>query len=337
MSHLYVTLSDEDKIVKFDMDDQSGNLENPESFRVSGKPGPLAKHPSGQFIYAGRRGTNQVTSFSVDPAGKLHQISEIGLESDPCYMATDRQGQFLLSAYYSGGGVSVHRIGDDGAATGPDVQWIKTGTGAHCIQTDPTNQFVFVPHIAGAGPNAIFQFKFDDDEGILAPNSPFIETPSRQDGPRHFCFHPELNILYTSNEQGCSVTAYEIDRKSGTLSAVQTVSTLPADYDGDNSCSQIQITPSGSFLYAPNRGHDSIAGFKVDPSTGQLTPIGHTPAERVPRAFSIDPQGHFLYAAGLETGKLTSFRINQQTGALESFGTYAVGASPMWVLITHSN
>ena len=131
------------------------------------------------------------------------------------------------------------------------------------------------------------------------------------------------------------MTAYHFDVSTGTLSPFQTVSTLPDDFDGRNSCAQIQITPSGQFLYAPNRGHNSIAGFAVEAATGQLTPIGHFPTEPVPRAFSIDPTGNFLYAAGLESGRLAAYRIDQTTGTLSHLETYAVGERPMWVLITN--
>ena len=200
------------------------------------------------------------------------------------------------------------------------------------MQTDLSNRFAFVPHIADKGPNLIFQFKFDQGTGRLTPNSPPRLTPADA-GPRHYCFHPSKDILYFTNEQGSSVTAYNLDSSAGTLSAFQTVSTLPNDYEGENSCAQIQISPSGRFLYAPNRGHDTIAGFSVDASTGELTPVGHTPAEAVPRAFTLDPGGNFLYAAGLESGRLASYRIDRETGGLEPLETHTVGQGPMWVLI----
>ena len=133
--------------------------------------------------------------------------------------------------------------------------------------------------------------------------------------------------------QGCSVTAYRLDASAGTLSAAQTVSTLPAGYSGKSSCAQIRIAPSGRFLYAPNRGHNTIASFAVDASTGLLTPTGHAAAEPVPRAFNLDPDGKFLYAAGLESGRLTAYRIDAGTGRLETLKTYPLGARPMWVLI----
>jgi 6-phosphogluconolactonase len=202
------------------------------------------------------------------------------------------------------------------------------------MQTDPSNKFAFVPHIAGNGPNAIFQFRFDENTGHITPNSPPRVEPEEHLGPRHFCFHPTQNILYFSNEQGCSVTGYRLDTATGTLSAFQTIITLPEGYSERNTCSQIQISPSGKFLYAPNRGHNSIACFSVEASSGRLTPIGQVPTEAVPSAFSLDPEGNFLYAAGSESDRLASYRVNGDTGELTPLETYSVGERPMWVLIT---
>jgi 6-phosphogluconolactonase len=190
-----------------------------------------------------------------------------------------------------------------------------------------------VPHIAGRGPNEIWQFRFDEQTGHLTPNSPPKVIPEQPVGPRHFCFHPGKDLLYFSNEQGCSVTAYRLDTSAGTLAPLQTVSTLPAGYTGQNTCSQIQIAPSGKFLYAPNRGHNSIACFAVDAATGLLTSLGQAPSETVPRAFSLDPDGKFLYAAGLESGRLAAYRIDADSGILQPLKTYPVGARPMWVMI----
>jgi 6-phosphogluconolactonase len=141
-------------------------------------------------------------------------------------------------------------------------------------------------------------------------------------------------MVYFSNEQGCSVTAYRLDAATGTLSALQTITTLPEGCTDRNTCSQIQLSPSGEFLYVPNRGHNSIAGFAVDAATGRLTAIGHVSTEAVPSAFSLDPQGKFVFAAGSASGRLASYRINNDTGALIPLETYAVGKRPMWVLIT---
>ena len=332
--YMYVSLSQEDKVLRLALDGNTGALERLGETAAPGRPAPLAASPDRRFLYVGRRDALEVSSYRIDPAdGDLSLLGTAGLESDPCFLSTDRRGRYLLSAYYNAGHAAVHPIGPDGTATAPPVEWRRTGTGAHCFQTDPTNRYGFVPHIAaGDGPNAIFQFHFDPDTGQLAPNTPDRVSPAEPLGPRHFCFHPGKDIIYCSNEQGCRVTGYHLEPATGVLTAFQTLSTLPDGFAGRNSCSQIQITPNGKYLYAPNRGHDSIAGFAVD-AGGMLTALGQTPSEKTPRAFSIDPTGNFLYSAGLESGQLAAFRIDDATGALTRIYTYAVGQGPMWVLI----
>jgi 6-phosphogluconolactonase len=180
----------------------------------------------------------------------------------------------------------------------------------------------------------ILQFRFDAQTGRLTPNSPFRVEPTERLGPRHYCFHPTLDLVYFSNEQGCSVTAYRLHKATGILSAMQTATTLPDGYTARNTCSQIHLTASGKFLYVANRGHNSIAGFAVDAGTGHLAPIGHTATEAVPSAFSLDPSGTFVFAAGTVSGHLASYRINAETGVLTPLTTQAVGQRPAAVQIT---
>ena len=178
------------------------------------------------------------------------------------------------------------------------------------------------------------QFRFDAQTGHLTPNSPFrVEQPELL-GPRHYCFHPTRNVVYFSNEQGSSITGYRLDTASGTLSATQTITTLPSGFTGRNTCSQIHLTPSARFLYVGNRGHNSIAGFAVD-GTGRLTAIGQTSTEPVPSAFCLDPAGRFIFAAGSASGRLASYRINGETGALTPMRTYAAGQRPQAVVGIH--
>jgi len=330
---VYVSLQGDDKIVKFAMDPATGGLDALGEVAVPGGPAPMVVDPAQRYLHVARRGECKISSYRIDQrTGDLSLIGTVSLRTDPCYLGVDRKGRFLLSAYYEGRGVAVHPIGDDGAVADPPVEQRDTARGAHCFQTDPSNRFAFVPHIAGRGPNAIWQFRFDEETGHLTPNSPAKVVPEEPVGPRHYCFHPFRGVVYFSNEQGCSVTAYRFDPSAGTLTALQTVSTLPNGYDGKNSCAQIRIHPSGRFLYAPNRGHNSIACFAVDASTGLLTATGHASAEPVPRAFNLDAGGNFLYAAGLESGRLTAFRIDGDTGRLDALKTYPVGTRPMWVL-----
>lgn len=333
--NVFITVSGEDRIARFAMDAESGELMPRTDIPLAGGPAPVAVSPDRRFMHIAQRGSNQLTSFAIDAAeGGLTPLGTIPLHSDPCYLATDRTGRYLLSAYYLAETAAVHRIGEDGAAIDPPVERRTTGRGAHCFQTDPANRFAFVPHIEGNGaPNAIFQFRFDAETGNIAANAPDRFAAPEMLGPRHFCFHPDKDLIYVSNEQGCSVSVLTFDAETGTLSHAQTVPTLPEDWSGENKCSQIRMTPCGRYLYAPNRGHDSIAAFAVDGDTGLLRPLGQTAAEPVPRAFEIDPAGRFLLSAGLESGRLAIYRIDGDSGRLEWTATHEVGAKPMWVTI----
>ncbi len=339
-TYMYISLQQEDRISLYVVDPETGGLQRRTEFPLPGMPAPMAIDPLKRFLFVGRRrpGEFGLSGFRIDHAtGRLELVNSVDLEGDPVHINTDRVGNYLLSAYYYQARVGVHGFSADGELGESPIEWLETGIGAHYVQTDPSNRYAFVPHIAEGnhtGVNAIFQFRFDQASGNLTANSPDRVVPNAPEGPRHICFNPNLDVVYSSNEQGCGVTAYRFDRARGTLSPFQTVPTLPEEFDGRNSCSQIQIAPSGRFLYAPNRGHNSIAGFTVDPSDGSLTPIGQVATEPVPRAFSLDPTGNFLYAAGLESGRLASYRVNQDNGQLEPLEVYPIGKGPMWVLIS---
>ena len=333
--HGYVSLQDDDRISIFTVDPATGKLTWQEDVAVDGGPAPLAIDPGRNFLYVGRRGSQELSSYRIDPrTGGLSLIGTAPLQGEPVYLATDRTGRFVLSAYYYQSTAAVHAVNSDGVATFPPIEWRYTAGGAHAIQTDPSNRFAFVPHIANRGPNAIFQFRFDEKTGHLTPNDPPRYSPREYLGPRALAFHPTLDIIYFSDEQGSSVTVYHLDPMAGTLAPIQTITTLPAGYSEANTCSQIQITPSGRFLFAPNRGHNSVASFSVDSSTGRLTATGRVPTEPVPRAFSLDPEGSFLVVAGLDSGRLASYEVDQTSGELAPLETYEAGNRPMWVLMT---
>jgi 6-phosphogluconolactonase len=332
--YMYVALQEDNKISVHTIDPQTGKLTPQAEVSVPGGPFTLAISPDRKSLYAGCRDTPGISSFQINQAnGGLTQNGTVPVDGWPVYIATDRKGKFVLSAYYQGAHVGVHPIGDDGSVGGPPIEWLATATGAHAMQTDPTNSYAFVPHIAGNGPNAIFQYRFDEKTGHITPNSPARVEPEEFLGPRHFCFHPTLDILYFSNEQGCSVTGYNLDTAAGTLSAFQTITTLPEGYTERNTCSQIQVSASGKFLYAPNRGHDSIACFTVDTGTGHLTATGIVASEARPNALCLGPQDKFLYSAGQESGRMALFSINSDSGALTPLETYPLGKTPVWVSI----
>jgi 6-phosphogluconolactonase len=344
---LYVCLQDEDKIAAFLMDAATGQLTPQAPVPVAGGPSVLALSPDRHVLYVGQRTVPAISSFRIAPAtGALTPQGTVAATHAPTFLAPDRTGRYLLSAAYQGGYAAVHPLGADGAVGAPSCATLATAMGAHAIQTDPSNQFAFVPHIArfndnvleplreSTGPNAIWQLKFDAQTGQLSPNTPLRVEPTTRLGPRHYCCHPTLSVVYFSNEQGCSVTAYRLDPATGTLTAMQTLTTLPEGFTARNTCSQIHLTASGQFLYVGNRGHNSLAGFAVDAATGQLRALGHVATEAVPSAFGLDPTGQFVFAAGTASGRLASYRINGETGALTPLATSAVGQRPAAVLVT---
>lgn len=330
--YMYLSITGEGKIARYEMDPDSGALAFKEDVAAGAGVMPLVADSGLERLYAGLRGEPSVQTYSLDRGtGRISLLGTTPFDWDTTFMSLDNTGRFLLSASNGHAVAGVHAIGDGGIVQGVPVDRQETARGAHCIQTDPSNRFAFVPHVSES--NMICQFKFDEHTGKLFPNDPArVEQPPDTE-PRHYCHHPALNVLYVDNELASSVTAYRIDPDRGTLEAMQTVSTLPEDFAVENTCAQIHIHPTGRFVYMSNRGHDSIAGFAIEPDSGLLRAIGQTPTEKTPRAFNLDPQGRFLYAAGLASGRLASYGIEQDSGALAPLDVYDVGPSPAWVMV----
>ena len=331
---VYISICGENKISVYTQDQENGRLSHRQDVGFHGGPGPMATHPNKAMLYVALRAEKEVLSLSIDPAtGGLSTKGSISLAEGPTLISPDRRGRYLLGAHPSVGAVSVNAIDEQGVAIEPLVQWEPTTERAHYIQVDPGNRYVYVPHVLPG--NAIYQFHFDENSGKLTPNEPHVRPPDGE-GPRHLCFHPDQRTLYTSNEDSASVTAYHIDAATGALSPFQTVSTVPPEgyVPGEEAatCAQIRMTPDGRFLYAPTRGHDSIACFRIEES-GRLSTVGYAPTERHTRGTAMDPDGRFFYATGLLSGGMSSFAISRQTGALEPLQRIELGDSPMWVEI----
>ena len=332
MQRVYITLQGDHKIAIYNLDSTSGELTHQEDVAIEGGPAPFAVSPDNTHAYVGLRDGLKMASFDIDSeAGSLSLSGTVGLESDPCYVSVDNTGRHLLSAYYAAGHIAVHPIDERGSLGGSATEWIATRHRAHCAQTDSTNSYTFLPHVDDS--NAIYQYKFDASTGKLTPNSPAVIEPPAGDGPRHYVYHPNRKFLYFDNEQGCSVTAYRFDELTGTLEAFQTLSTLPADFSGENSCAQIHMSPDGKYLYAANRGHNSIAMYSVDADSGELTSLGQQLSLGTPRAFGIDPTGKYMLVSGLDNGDLATYKI-EPSGTLTHLKTQDVGDLPMWIHIT---
>ena len=332
--HLYVSNSGSEWLSHFLMDEHSGHLEPQANIELEATPGALATNAAETLMFVALRSAKKLGSYAIDRgSGRLSQISGALLEEGPPYLRTDNTDRFLLASYYGAAHVSVHGIGADGSLSEKPLQWIETEIRAHSIQTDRSNRFAFVPHTNPT--NAIYQFRFDETTGTLTPNDPPKIQPETEEGPRHFTFHPDRDILYSVNENGCTVSAHHFDPERGTLSSFQVISTLPADFDpdsveGDITTAEIKMSADGKYLYASNRGPESLALFSVN-NDSTLSPKAHYSTEPTPRFFDLDPSGNFLYSAGQNSGRLVSYRIDTASGALEPLETHEVGGSPLWI------
>jgi 6-phosphogluconolactonase len=325
----YVSLAKDKKIAVYQVDATTGALTHVSDASCEGEPGALVANPARTLLFASLRPEGKLVAFRISQRGTLEHVNTIEAGPDPAQLSTDKEGRFLLAAYYVAGKVTGHAIEKDGSLRARPVQSLPTDEKAHAIVLDPANRFAFVPH---TGPNAIFQFAFNAATGELTPGNPAKLATPENTGPRHMVFHPRLDIAYIDNEQGGSVTAYRLNKATGSLQALQTISALPSDFSQRNACAEIKIHPTGKFLYVSNRGHDSIARFQVEEQSGELKVLGHTPTEKTPRSFDLDPTGEFLYVCGEATDKLAAYSLNQETGGLTLTATYSVGKTPWWVL-----
>ena len=330
--HMYVSNSGSDFFSHFIMDGNTGELEAQADIDLGGQPGAVATNSAQTWMVVALRSQKVLASYSIDQkSGALTRTGESHLEEGPPYLYVDNTDRFLLGSYYGGGRVSVHGIDADGTLSAAPLQELETAIRAHSIQTDRANRFAFVPHTNPT--NAVYQFRFDAESGTLPPNEPAKIQPETEEGPRHFIFHPHKDLLYTINENGSTVSAHRFDAEAGTLESFQVISTLPGGNPVEgNTTAEIDITPDGRYLYGSNRGHDSLACFRIAPS-GALEAAGIFMTEATPRSFHWEPQGRFLYAAGEANDRLTLYSVDQDCGGLERLCTYATGRVPWWVQV----
>ena len=327
-NYVYISLPSAAKIACYAQDPDTGKLSWVRDTALPAGAAPLAVDHAQRCLHAAL-GSSQIASFAIAPdSGELKSLGLLSLSAVPCFLSLDQTGRFLLSAYYTGGAAAVHPLNPDGSVGEVPAVWLSTARCAHAILTDPSNRFAFVPHVSQN--NVIFQFLFDAKTGRLEPNRVSKIKPLPGAGPRHYIFHPTLPVVYFDNEQGSSVTAYHLDEQ-GSLSPFQTLSTLPEGFSRENSCAHICIHPTGRFLYAANRGHDSLACFALD-AQGKMTSLGQQATEKTPTHFALDAAGRFMYAAGQGGDRLASYRVDPESGRLSPLEAYTVGANPYWVL-----
>jgi 6-phosphogluconolactonase len=324
-------------IYRCELDLATGKLSAPVVAGQVANPSFLAIHPNRRFLYAvgetsdfGGKKTGAVNAFAIDP--KTGALSLLNQQSSggagPCHLIVDREGKNVLAANYGGGSACVLPIQADGklgAATavvqhkGSSVNPKRQeGPHAHSINLDPANRFAFV---ADLGLDKVMVYRFDPAKGTLTPHEPPSAAVAPGAGPRHFAFHPGGKYAYVINELANTVTAFRYDPERGTLTEIQTISTLPKDFQGTSYTAEVQVHPSGKFLYGSNRGHDSIAVFTIG-DDGKLTPAGHqSEGIKTPRNFGIDPTGTYLLAASQAADRVIVFRIDPKSGELRPTGS----------------
>jgi 6-phosphogluconolactonase len=340
----------------FQVDRTTGAMTPSGVYELGTSPSCLALNAAGTRLYSsnetdrvgeGKEGT--VSAFGINRAdGQLAVLNTVRSGgAGPTYVSVHPSGRFLLVANYFGGSVAVLPILPDGglgtptdikqdtgtvgprkAANAPPGSFGISGhdrTHAHMIQADPSGRFVL--HV-DLGLDRILVWKFDDRSGVLTPNDPSGISLAPGDGPRHFAFHPNRGWCYSIQEEGSNIVLFDYDGAKGTLTARQTISSLPPGFAGSNFCSEILVSGDGRFVYAGNRLHDSIGIFSVG-GNGELTFVGEEWTRGdYPRSFNFDPTGAFLYSCNQRGDNLAAFRVDRKTGRLVFTGQYTPVGNP---------
>ena len=323
---------------------------------VAETPNPsfLAVDPSHKYLYAvneidnfnGSR-SGAVSVFAVDrTSGRLTLVQQVSsLGADPAHVSLDKTGKYLLVANYTSGNIAVFPIEKDGRL-GPRSAFVQhagssvnkerqAGPHAHEIQSSNDNQFVLT---ADLGLDELLVYRFNPTTGSLTPNDPAFAKISAGSGPRHFSTSPSGKFVYLVNEMASTVTVFSYTASSGKLQEQQTISTLPADFKGENTTAEISVDAQGKFLYASNRGDDSIAVFGIDPSSGKLSFMERVPTGgKTPRHFTLDPTGKWLFAANQDSNSITIFSVDPNNGRLTATSPVLQVATPVCVAFAPAN
>ncbi len=336
-------------IYAFQFDPGSGKATSLGLMAESTNPSFLAIDPSGHFLYAANEvddykgeKSGGVSAFSIDrKTGKLTFLNEVSSRgAGPCHVALDKMGKYVLIANYDGGSVAVFPVLSDGklgeassviqhSGHGPNTER-QEGPHAHEIQLTPDNRFAIV---ADLGLDELLVYRFDSAKGTLTANDPPFAKVDPGAGPRHFVFHPGGKFVYALNEMGGSISGFAYDASKGALRNLPSISSLPKEFKGHNDSAEIVVDPSGKFVYASNRGPDTIAAFEVDSTTGALKLVEQVPTKgKTPRNFALDPTGRFLWVANQESNSIVVFRVDPKTGRLTDTGTVLEAPSPVSIV-----
>jgi 6-phosphogluconolactonase len=340
----YTDKTDSKGIYAYEFDAAIGKLTPKGLAAESSNPSWVVLHPNGKWAYAANESGRQsaISAFSVDAkSAKLTLLNKLpAVGEDPCYLSFDKTGKFLFAANYTSGNVVVFPILPDGklgehtsavkdaGTPGPNKER-QEGPHAHWIESSPDNRFVFV---ADLGLDAILSYRFDAAKGTLTPNKPFSRSLTAGAGPRHAAFSPDGRYFYVLSEIDSTVTTFAYAPDHGVFGYLGVLPMLPVNFEGRNEAAEIAIYPSGKWLFASNRGKDSMAVFSAVPATGKLNAAGDFPTDgKEPRHFAIDPSGRFLLAENQNSNSIVVFRINPATGALTQVSTTEGVPSPVYL------
>ncbi len=336
---LYVGCYTNQRPVGIHIFDAGANGELAELGELSGVENPsfLASHPSGTTLYAvsetstGRGDGGSVHALAIDPSdGSLTPIHNVPSEGDaPCYVSVDADGRHLYVANYVSGTVAAYQLELDGRIGDLLATARHEGSGPTDRQHSPHVHCV-VPHCSrpgfvavDLGIDAVVNYAADgtvESRLQLAPGS----------GPRHLAWHPRLPVGFLVGELDNTITAVEVDPRSGALSTVATVSTLPPDFEGFSIAAEVRVDPQGEFVYVSNRGHDSIAVFTF--SGRSLEPVAHVPSGGTsPRNFALHPSGGTMVVANQDSGSLIGFAVDAETGVPTQLDQHHQVAEPVCV------
>lgn len=315
-------------------------------------PAALAIHPGGKFVYATtliqetpEKSSGGIAALAIDPkTGELREIDRrMSGGTGPCHLSIDNHEQCLLVAHCGTSSVACWQLQPDGRFGKASTNLAHVGESrnaegksqAHSILAAPGNRFAIA---ADLGLDRLFVYRLEAQAARLTPHDPPFTEVTHGAGPRHLATHPNGRFVYSVNELGNTVTAYAFSGETGRLKRLSDVSTLPADFHGESYAAEIQIHPTGRFLYASNRGHDSLAMFSIDEKSGQLDLIGHVSSQgKFPRHFAQDPAGRFLIVANQKSNQLSMFSIDPVSGQLTAQGTPVPVPQPVCVKFVVQN
>ncbi|MCH2370039.1 MAG: lactonase family protein [Pirellulales bacterium] len=328
---LLVSLPDEQHLAIFEINTRTGELTHVRDHKTESDPGPMSVSQDGNTLFVSLRNAGELASYAIDHAtSSLKHLSTIKADRDPAYHWQDHSGKWLITAYYHTGRVSVHAVDNMGVLKQQAAFFGETALNAHGVAATNDNRFVYIPH---TGPNLIVQFGFDDSTGQLTvlENGSLVSPEST--GPRHLATHPKKPWLYGDYEQGNKAVFYEI-KPNGLLITKQILSSVPEEWPaGKGATARMTLSADGRFMYVANRGHNSIATFKIHQRWGTLSLVGIYETEPNPRSFVISPCGKWLYAGGQDSGTIAIFSRNRRTGVLSRKGTVGTGKRPWWLQV----